>query len=98
LAAVLVAGCTAGAGTTNAVTSKPSSAVADAPLARPAPPPGFTDGFREANGVKLHYVIGGSGSPVEIRGQSPPEPQGSKRRMDEADQIADTRGHGEQQA
>src|SRR5438552_15232181 len=29
-------------------------------------PPGFTDRFADVNGVRLHYMIGGKGSPVVL--------------------------------
>ena len=37
-------------------------APSDAELVRTLP--GFTEGFATVNGVRLHYVAGGSGSPV----------------------------------
>ncbi|HEU4404822.1 MAG TPA: alpha/beta hydrolase [Polyangiaceae bacterium] len=40
---------------------------AGAPAAAPAPPPdGFRSEFAAVNGVRLHYVIGGAGSPVVL--------------------------------
>jgi len=34
--------------------------------AREASPPGFTERFADVNGVRLHYLIGGKGSPVVL--------------------------------
>ncbi len=40
------------------------AAVSDAALVRTLP--GFQDGYADVNGVRLHYVAGGSGSPVVL--------------------------------
>src|SRR5262245_47067180 len=44
-------------------TATPSTGTA---LAARSLPPGFTEAFADVNGVRLHYMIGGSGSPVVL--------------------------------
>jgi pimeloyl-ACP methyl ester carboxylesterase len=41
-------------------------AVSAFPATPPSVPPGFTERFADVNGTRLHYVIGGKGSPVVL--------------------------------
>ena len=44
--------------------SEPSPAAAARSWSPPTPPPGFTAHERDVNGTRLHYLVGGHGSPV----------------------------------
>ena len=46
--------------------SESSPAAAARPWSPPTPPPGFTAHERNVNGTRLHYLVGGRGSPVVL--------------------------------
>ena len=62
LMAALLASTAFGCAATGASESSPS--VATGSWSPPAPPPGFTAHDRDVNGTRLHYLVGGHGSPV----------------------------------